>query len=138
MHRDLRTVARTIAVNGAELASIKAKFAAINITGTVTELAQYMGFKDMVLVPGMTARAAIVPANAIGFIARVPAIVADYKEVGTETDPDTGLSIGIVIASDQDHNRLVANADLWFGCAVQSASANLTTTPGIVKVGTAS
>lgn len=125
-----------LAVNGTELASIKAKFAAINITGTKTELAQYMGFKDMVLIPGMTARAAIVPANAIGFISRVPSIIADYKEVGTETDPDTGLAIGIVVASDQDHNRLIANADLWFGCTVQSANAGLTTA-GVVKIATA-
>lgn len=125
-----------LAVNGAELASIKAKFAGINIVGTPTELAQYMGFADMVLVPGMTARAVIVPANAIGFIARVPELIADFKEVGTETDPDSGLSIGIVVASDQAKNRLVANADLWFGCTVQSAPAALGSA-GVVKIGTA-
>lgn len=125
-----------LAVNGAELASIKAKFAAINITGTMTELAQYMGFKDMVLIPGMTARAAIVPANAIGFLARVPTIIADFKEVGVETDPDTGLSVGVVVASDNAKNRLIVNADLWFGCTVQSANAGLTTA-GVVKIATA-
>ena len=122
-----------LAVNGTTLADIKAKFAAINIHGSITELAQYMGFADMVLIPGMTASCAIVPANSMGFIGRVPAIVADYKEVGTETDPDTGLSVGIVIASDQDHNRLVANADLWFGCTVQGAPA-AAGTAGIIKV----
>jgi hypothetical protein len=122
-----------LAVNGTFLASIKAKFAAINITGTLTELAQYMGFADMVLIPGMAASCAIVPANSIGFIGRVPAILADYKEVGTETDPDTGLSIGIVVASDQDHNRLIANADLWFGCTVQGCAA-AASTAGIIKV----
>lgn len=125
-----------LAVNGAELASIKAKFAAINITGTMTELAQYMGFKDMVLIPGMTARAAIVPANAIGFLARVPTIIADFKEVGVETDPDTGLSVGVVVAADNAKNRLIVNADLWFGCTVQSANAGLTTA-GVVKIATA-
>lgn len=125
-----------LAVNGAELASIKAKFAAINITGTMTELAQYMGFKDMVLIPGMTARAAIVPANAIGFLARVPTIIADFKEFGVETDPDTGLSVGVVVASDNAKNRLIVNADLWFGCTVQSANAGLTTA-GVVKIATA-
>lgn len=125
-----------LAVNGAELASIKAKFAAINITGTMTELAQYMGFKDMVLIPGMTARAAIVPANAIGFLARVPTIIADFKEVGVETDPDTGLSVGVVVASDNAKNRIIVNADLWFGCTVQSANAGLTTA-GVVKIATA-
>ena len=122
-----------LAVNGTTLATIKAKFAESNIHGTITELAQYMGFADMVLIPGMTASCAIVPANSMGFIGRVPAIVADYKEVGTETDPDTGLSVGIVIASDQDHNRLVANADLWFGCTVQGAPA-AAGTAGIIKV----
>ena len=122
-----------LAVNGTFLASVKAKFAAINITGTLTELAQYMGFADMVLIPGMTASCAIVPANSIGFIGRVPAILADYKEVGTETDPDTGLSVGIIVASDQDHNRLIANADLWFGCTVQGCAAGASTA-GIIKV----
>ena len=122
-----------LAVNGTTLADIKAKFAAINIHGTITELAQYMGFADMVLIPGMTAKCAIVPANSMGFIGRVPAIVADYKEVGTETDPDTGLSVGIVIASEQGKNRLVANADLWFGCTTQGAPA-AAGTAGIIKV----
>ena len=122
-----------LAVNGTTLADIKAKFAAINIHGSITELAQYMGFADMVLIPGMTAKCAIVPVNSMGFIGRVPAIIADYKEFGTETDPDTGLAVGIVIASDQDHNRLVANADLWFGCTVQGAPA-AAGTAGIIKV----
>ena len=85
----------------------------------------------------MTARAAIVPANSFGSIARVPTIVSRYLEVGTETDPDTGLSVGIVIADDQDHNRLIANADIWFGCAVQGAPASANKA-GIVKLGTAS
>ena len=127
----------TLAVNGTELASIRAKFAANHIVGTLTELAQYMGFKDMVVIPGMTARACIVPANSIGFLGRVPSIIANYKEVGTETDPDTGISIGIVIADDQSTNRLIANADLWFGCTVQGAPA-AAGTAGIVKVSTAS
>lgn len=125
-----------LAVNGAELASIRAKFAANHIVGTLTELAQFMGFADMVVIPGMTARAAIVPANSFGTLARVPAIIARYLEVGTETDPDTGLSVGIVVADDQDHNRLIANADIWFGCAVQGAPA-AAGKAGIVKLGTA-
>ena len=122
-----------LAVNGTFLASIKAKFAEINITGTLTELAQYMGFADMVLIPGMTASCAIVPANSMGFIGRVPATIADFKEVGTETDPDTGLSVGIVVASDQGRNRLVANADLWFGCTIQGAAA-AAAAAGVIKV----
>lgn len=125
-----------LAVNGTELASIRAKFAANHIVGTLTELAQFMGFADMVVIPGMTARAAIVPANSFGTLARVPAIIARYLEVGTETDPDTGLSVGIVVADDQDHNRLIANADIWFGCAVQGAPA-AAGKAGIVKLATA-
>ena len=127
----------TLVVNGPELASIRAKFAANHIVaGSLEELAGYMGFKDIVVIPGMTARAAIVPSNAMGFLARVPTIIAKYLEIGTETDPDTGLSIGIVIADDQDHNRLIANADLWFGCTVQGAP-EAATKAGIVKLGTA-
>ncbi len=125
-----------VAIKGAELAQLKAKFAAINVTGTLTELAQMMGFKDMVVVPGMTDRICLVPANSLGTIARVPALVADYKEAGTMTDPDSELSIGVVIATDQATNKLVANADLWFGVTTQSANAGATTA-GIVNVGTA-
>jgi len=126
-----------LAVSGSELAYIKAKFAAINVTGSPTELGQYMGFKDLVRVPGMTDRMCIVPANSLGFLARVPAIIADYKESGVFTDEDSGLSIGVVLASDQATNKLVANADLWFGVATQSCAA-AATTAGIVNVGTAS
>lgn len=123
-----------LAVNGATLADIKSKFAAINVTpASLTELAQYLGYRDMVLIPGMTARAVIVPAGTFGSIARVPAVFADYKETGTETDEDSGLSIGIVVANDQGDNRQVVNADLWFGCIASSASANNTTTHGILK-----
>lgn len=125
----------TVAIKGAELAHLRAKFAAINVTGTLTELAQMMGFKDMVVVPGMTDRICLVPANSFGSLARVPALVADYKESGTFTDEDSGLSIGVVIASDQATNKLVANADLWFGVATQSANAGATTA-GIINVGT--
>lgn len=125
-----------LAVNGATLADIKAKLAAINVAGTLTELGQMMGFADLVLIPGMTANAVIVPANGMGFIGRVPAIVASYKEVGVETDPDTGLSVGIVVADEQAKNRIVANADLWFGCTVQGAPA-AATSAGIIKVGAA-
>ena len=128
-----------LAVNGTELASIKAKFAAGSIVGTNQELAGYLGFRDMVVVPGMAARICIVPVGSMGFLARVPAYLARYIEAGSETDPDTGLSLGIVIADDQDHNRLIANADLWFGCAVRSAAAAATAAAkGIIKVGTAS
>lgn len=122
-----------LALNGTLLANIKKVFAAQHIIGTPDELAQYMGFAGCVLVPGMTARAAIVPAGSMGFLGRVPAIIARFMEAGAQTDEDTGLSVGIVLADDQAHNRLVANADLWFGSAIKSAPANAATA-GVIKI----
>ena len=124
-----------LAVNGTEYANIKSLFAAKGIVGTDTQLAQYLGFKDLILVPGMTARVVIVPDGAMGFLGRVPAIIANYPEAGVETDADTGLSVGIVIADDQATNKRVANADLWFGCYLISANATASTA-GAIKVGT--
>lgn len=122
-----------LAVNGAALADIKKLFAAGHIIGTDEQLAQFMGFKDIVLVPGMTARFAVVPDTAIGFVARVPAIVANYEQFGTEVDEDTGLAVGIVVANDQCHNRKIVNADLWFGAKLLSANA-AATQAGVVKI----
>ena len=122
-----------LALNGTLLANIKKVFAAQHIIGTPDELAQYMGFAGCVLVPGLTARAAIVPAGSMGFLGRVPAIIARFMEAGAQMDEDTGLSVGIVLADDQAHNRLVANADLWFGSALMSAPANAETA-GVIKI----
>lgn len=122
-----------LAVNGTLLANIKKVFAAQHIIGTPDELARYMGFAGCVLVPGLTARAAIVPAGSMGFLGRVPTIIARYMEAGAQMDEDTGLSVGIVLADDQAHNRLVANADLWFGSALMSAPANAATA-GVIKI----
>ena len=124
-----------LAVNGSELANLKAKCAAKNIVGSLTEIAQCLGFKDIVLIPGMTARACIVPEGSLGFIGRVPAIIANYPEAGVEIDPDTGLAVGIVVADNQATNTRVVNADEWFGCYALSANAGATTA-GIIKVGT--
>lgn len=122
-----------LAVNGTALADIKKLFAAGHIIGTNTEIAQFMGFADLVLVPGMTARFAIIPATSVGFVGRVPEIIADYPQAGAEMDEDTGLAVGIVVANDQCHNRRIVNADLWFGMAVLSANAGATTA-GVVKI----
>lgn len=122
-----------LAVNGTALADIKKLFAAGHIIGTDEQLAQFMGFRDLVLVPGMTARFAVVPDTAIGFLARVPAIVADYPQAGAEVDEDTGLAVGIVLANDQAHNRKVLSADLWFGAKVLSANA-AATQAGVIKI----
>jgi len=126
-----------LAVNGTELANIRRACAAVNLAGTPTELAQYLGFKDILLVPGMTARGCIVPGGSVGFLGAVPTPVARYLEAGTETDEDTGLSIGIVVADDQGGNRIVVNGDLWFGTALISSNAGATTA-GVIKYGTAS
>lgn len=132
----LDKLSSTLCVNGAEFAKIKTLMHAAHLSATEESIAKELGFRDVVVVPGMTARAVIVPQSSIGFLGRVPAIIADYKEFGTETDPDSGLSIGIVVASDQKANRIVVNGDLWFGACALSANA-AATTAGIIKVGTA-
>lgn len=124
-----------LAVNATEYAHIRAVFAAVNVIGTEQELAAFIGYRDLVCVPGLTARAVIVPDGSVGFLGRVPTIIADYPEFGVETDDESGLAVGIVRANDQDHNRIVVNADLWFGTAVLSAPAGATTA-GAVNVGT--
>lgn len=124
-----------LAVNATEYANIRAVFAAVNVIGTEQELAAFIGFRDLVCVPGLTARAVIVPDGSVGFLDRVPTIIADYPEFGVETDDESGLAVGIVRANDQTHNRIVVNADLWFGTAVLSAPAGATTA-GAVNVGT--
>lgn len=124
-----------LAVNATEYANIRAVFAAVNVIGTEQELAAFIGFRDLVCVPGLTARAVIVPDGSVGFLGRVPTIIADYPEFGVETDDESGLAVGIVRANDQTHNRIVVNADLWFGTAVLSAPAGATTA-GAVNVGT--
>ena len=123
-----------LAVNGATLANLKGLLAAINVTtASLTELAQYLGFRDLVLIPGMTASAVIVPGGGFGSVARVPAIVADYESSGVETDPESGLSVGIVVNNDRDRNRQIVNTDLWFGVITQKAPANASTS-GCIKI----
>lgn len=126
----------TLVANGAEYAALKQLMHGAHLSATPENIAAELGFKKVVVLPGMTARLCVVPFSSIGFIARVPALVADYQEAGVETDPDSGLSVGIVVAEEQKLNRRVVNGDLWFGCAAVSASANATTTKGIIKVGT--
>ncbi len=125
-----------LVVNGTEYANIKQLMHAAHLSATPENIAAELGFKKVIVLPGMTARICIVPFSSIGFIARVPELVADFQESGIETDPDSGLSIGIVVAEEQKLNRRVVNGDLWFGCAAISASANATSTKGIIKVGT--
>lgn len=124
-----------LVVNGSEYAAIKALMHGAHLSASPASIAEELGFRKVIVLAGMTARAVIVPYSSIGFIARVPAIVADYRQSGTETEPDSGLSLGIVVAEDQKLNRQVVNGDLWFGCATVSANA-AATTAGIIKVGT--
>lgn len=133
----LNPATSVLALKGTEMANIKKLFFGDSIAGSDQQLASYLGFKDAVVVPGLTTtRMCIVPDGALGCLARVPTYVARYLEAGSETDPDTGLSVGIVVADDQDHNRLIVNGDIWFGTAVQSCAA-AATTAGIINVGTA-
>ena len=126
-----------LVVNGTEFAGIKALMHNAHLSATPASIAEELGFRKVIVLAGMTARACIVPWSSVGFIARVPALVAKYAEAGTETDEKSGLALGIVVADDQTHNRLVVNGDLWFGVAVCSASADASTTKGIINVGTA-
>lgn len=124
-----------LVVNGAEYAKIKAVMHGANLSATPESIAAELGFRKVIVLGSMTARACIVPYSSIGFIARVPTLIASYKESGVETDETSGLSVGIVVADDQATNKEVVNADLWFGVAAVSANA-AATTPGIIKVGT--
>lgn len=124
-------------VNGTEHAHIKALMHAAHLSASAQSIAEELGFKKYIVLPGMSARAVIVPYSSIGFLGRVPALIANYRESGVETDETSGLSLGIVVAEDQATNKLVVNGDLWFGVAAISASANASTTKGIIKVGTA-
>lgn len=125
-----------LVINGAEHAKIKALMHGAHLSASLGSIAEELGFKKVIVMAGMTARAVIVPYSSIGFMGRVPAIIAKYAQAGVETDPESGLSIGIVVAEDQDHNRQVVNGDLWFGVATVSSKADAST-PGIIKVGTA-
>lgn len=124
----------TLVANGAEWALIKAALHSANLS--VADAAGELGFANVIVVPGMTARSAIVPFSSVGMVGRIPQIIAKYQESGVETDEDSGLSVGIVVADDQKENRIVVNADFWFGVAAISANA-AATTAGIIKVGTA-
>ncbi len=124
-----------LVVNGPEYAAIKALMHGAHLSASPASIAEELGFRKVIVLPGMTARAVIVPYSSIGFIARVPAIVADYRQSGTETEPDSGLSLGIVVAEAQKLNRPVVAGDPWLGCAAVSANA-AATSAGIIKVGT--
>lgn len=89
-----------LVLNSAEYANVKKVFAAEHVIGTEKEIAEFIGFSDMLCVPGLTARAVIVPYSSVGMLARVPTIIADYREAGVQIDDDSGLAVGIVIAND--------------------------------------
>ena len=124
-----------LVVNGAEYSHLKAVMHENHLSATPESIAAELGFASVLVLSGLTARALIVPYSSVGFVARVPQLIADYKEAGTETDEDSGLSLGIVVASDQGRNRQVVNGDLWFGVATVGSPANASK-PGIIKVGT--
>lgn len=126
-----------LVVNGTEYATIKKLMHAAHFSATPESIAAELGFKKVIVLAGLTRRACIVPYSSIGFIARVPALTADFDESGVETDEKSGLSLGIVVASEKGDNKRVVNGDLWFGCATVGSAAGATT-PGIIGVGTAS
>lgn len=127
--------ASCLVLNGAELALVRGVCAAAHLAGSDDEIARYLGFGSIAYIPGMTARAVIAPPSSVGFLARVPAIIARYVQAGAETDPDSGLSIGVIVADNQDTNKQIVDADIWFGTATISSNA-LATAAGAIKVGT--
>lgn len=127
--------ASVLAVGGADYAKIRALAVGAGIAGDDKLLGNVLGFRDLVLVPQMTDRLAIVPDGSLGFFTRVPQLIAKYDEAGVETDDESGLSVGFFVNGKKDTNTVVVGADLWFGCAVVTANAGATTA-GIVNVGT--
>lgn len=125
-----------IAASGADFAKIKSLLVGAGIGVSDEEAGRILGFRDLILVPQMTDRLCLVPMGSLGFLSRVPTIVANYKEFGAETDEASGFSVGIVVADDQATNREIINADVWFGATVLSANA-AASTKGIINVGTA-
>ena len=124
----------TLALSGAELGKIKAAFHAVGISATTNrDLAQLLDFGDVVVLPGVAGRMWIVPPSSFGTIACPPTILDGYIATGIETDDDTGFSVAITVAFDQELNRRVTNVGVWFGCALISAAAD-GSTPGIIKV----
>ena len=124
-----------LVVNGTEYSNIKKVMHAAHLSATPDSIAAELGFRKVIPLAGMTRRACIVPYSSIGFVARVPALVADFPEAGVETDEKSGLSLGIVVAEEQGVNKRVVNGDLWFGCATIGSPVGATT-PGIIGVGT--
>lgn len=107
-----------LVMSGTVLAEIKGAFAEKNIVADNKELASFLGFKDISVIPGVggdTFQIVAVPETCFGVIGRVPTLIANYMEKGTQTDEGTGFSIGICVADDQANNRQVVNADFWFG-----------------------
>lgn len=124
-----------LVLNGAEWSKVKALMHASYLSATKENVAAELGFKDVIVLGSMTARACIVPFSSIGFLAKVPTVAVRYAEAGVETDDESGLSLGIVVAEDQATNKQVVNADLWMGIATVSSPAAATSS-GIIKVTT--
>ena len=131
----LNRAGSVLALNAVEYANLKKVFAAEHVIGTEKELAEFIGFSDIVCVPGMEARAVIIPYSSVGMLSRVPTIIANYREAGVQVDDDSGLAVGIVVANDQTHNRIVCNGDIWFGVTAIDAGST-SAKAGAIKVGT--
>lgn len=124
-----------LVLNGAEMANVKALFAANGVIATPEELAAYLGFAAVVCMP-TTARAFIIPEGCFGMLGRVPTLVANYRESGVEVDPETGLAVNIVVADDQASNKIKVSANAWLAAGIKSYSSSAATVPGVIKIGT--
>ena len=96
-----------LVVNGTEYANIKQLMHAAHLSATPENMAAELGFKKVICLAGMTARACIVPYSSIGFIGRVPTLLASYQEAGTETDEASGKVKPVTLKSQQFVNFIV-------------------------------
>lgn len=117
-----------LVVNGATFGKIKAAFATAQ-TFTKQEITEALGFREIVVMPCGADEWHVIPDGAFGMRAAVPTAVAKYAETGVETDEESGFSVGIKVANDEAHNRIIVNVDCWFGMWTIMGSSSA---PGLV------
>jgi hypothetical protein len=93
-------------------------------TGVIPNL---LGFGKIIEAPDMSAPGCVCHADAIAFANRYIAPVEPgcYQEVGTVTDDESGLTVGIRKYGDPDTGLLSVSAELSYGLDVGAADALL-------------
>jgi hypothetical protein len=93
-------------------------------TGIIPNL---LGFGKIIEVPDFTGPGFVCHPDAIAVANRylAPVDPASYSEVGSVTDEDSGLTVGIRKYGDPDTGLLSVSAELAYGCDVGAADALL-------------